>query len=46
MLDWLFWGFLENDLTGEILVADQGFRTKVITELLEQNREMLSIFCH
>nr|WP_307910796.1 hypothetical protein [Mycoplasmopsis bovis] len=26
--------------TGEILVADKGFRTKAITELLEQNKNV------
>ncbi|MFZ8210510.1 transposase, partial [Mycoplasmopsis bovis] len=37
----IFEDFLENvPSTGEILVADKGFRTKAITELLEQNKNV------
>nr|WP_307923277.1 hypothetical protein [Mycoplasmopsis bovis] len=36
-----FWGlFGKCAYTGEILVADQSFRTKAITELLEQNKNV------
>nr|WP_307927544.1 transposase [Mycoplasmopsis bovis] len=36
----IFEDFLENVPPGEILVADKGFRTKAITELLEQNKNV------
>ncbi|MBT1320014.1 transposase [Mycoplasmopsis bovis] len=41
----IFEDFLENvPSTGEILVADKGFRTKAITELLEQNKNVNYLF--
>ncbi len=36
----IFEDFLENVPHWEILVADKGFRTKAITELLEQNKNV------
>nr|WP_307923780.1 hypothetical protein [Mycoplasmopsis bovis] len=40
-----FWGlFGKCAYTGEILVADKGFRTKAITELLEQNKNVKYLF--
>nr|WP_307911021.1 hypothetical protein [Mycoplasmopsis bovis] len=39
----IFEDFLENVPRWEILVADKGFRTKAITELLEQNKKLSTL---
>ncbi len=45
MLDDYFEDFLENVLALGNISADKGFRTKAITELLEQNKNV-KYFCH